>query len=84
MQAHVRGRKLSRQDLRYRFRTACRVLVAERVREPAIHYGRHMFVSRALAGGRTLAEVREAAGNVGSLFAPESNPGEWRPPGGSA
>jgi hypothetical protein len=26
-----------------------------------IHYGRHTFISHALAGGRTLAEVRDAA-----------------------
>ena len=28
-----------------------------------IHHGRHTFVSHALAGGRTLAEVRDAAGH---------------------
>ena len=27
-----------------------------------IHHGRHTFISHALAGGRTLAEVRDAAG----------------------
>ena len=32
-----------------------------------IHHGRHTFISHALAGGRTLAEVRDSAGhsNVG-------------------
>ncbi len=29
-----------------------------------IHHGRHTFVSHALAGGRTLAEVRDAAGHA--------------------
>ncbi len=28
-----------------------------------IHHGRHTFLSHALAGGRTLAEVRDAAGH---------------------
>jgi site-specific recombinase XerD len=29
-----------------------------------IHQGRHTFISHALAGGRTLAEVRNAAGHA--------------------
>jgi site-specific recombinase XerD len=29
-----------------------------------IHHGRHTFISHALAGGRTLAEVRDAAGHA--------------------
>jgi hypothetical protein len=29
-----------------------------------IHHGRHTFISHALAGGRTLAEVRDAAGRA--------------------
>jgi hypothetical protein len=32
------------------------------VRTLTIHHGRHTFVSRALAGGRSLADVRAAAG----------------------
>ena len=28
-----------------------------------IHHGRHTFLSHTLAGGRTLAEVRDAAGH---------------------
>ena len=31
--------------------------------EVTIHHGRHTFISHALAGGRTLAEVRDAAGH---------------------
>jgi site-specific recombinase XerD len=29
-----------------------------------IHHGRHTFISHALAGGRTLAEVRDAASHA--------------------
>lgn len=54
---------LSRFTLRKRFRTACRVLGAERLESLTIHHGRHTFISHALAGGRTLAEVRDAAGH---------------------
>jgi integrase/recombinase XerD len=64
MQRRSRGKALSRQGLRFRFRTACRVLGAERQRCLTIHHGRHTFVSHALAGGRTLAEVRDAAGHT--------------------
>ncbi len=30
----------------------------------SIHCGRHSFVSHSLAGGRTLAEIRDAAGHA--------------------
>ena len=53
----------SRQTLRKRFRTACKVLGAARLETLTIHYGRHTFISHALAGGRSLAEVRDAAGH---------------------
>jgi integrase len=53
----------SRHTLRKRFRTACKVLGAERLKTLTIHHGRHTFISHALAGGRTLAEVRDAAGH---------------------
>ena len=53
----------SRFTLRKRFRTACKVLGAERLKTLTIHHGRHTFISHALAGGRTLAEVRDAAGH---------------------
>jgi len=32
-----------------------------------IHHGRHTFISHALAGGRTLAEVKAAAGHASLL-----------------
>jgi integrase len=51
----------SRHTLRKRFRTACKVLGQQRLKSLTIHHGRHTFISHALAGGRTLAEVRDAA-----------------------
>jgi len=54
----------SRHTLRKRFRTACKCLGKERLEELTIHHGRHTFISHALAGGRTLAEVRDAAGHA--------------------
>ena len=50
-------------SLRKRFRTACKILGQERLATLTIHHGRHTFISHALAGGRTLAEVRDAAGH---------------------
>ena len=56
--------EFSRHTLRKRFRTACKVLGAERLEMLTIHHGRHTFISHALAGGRSLAEVRDAAGHA--------------------
>ena len=53
----------SRHTLRKRFRTAWKVLGAARLESLTIHHGRHTFFSHALAGGRSLAEVRDAAGH---------------------
>ncbi|HJZ90098.1 MAG TPA: site-specific integrase [Gemmataceae bacterium] len=58
------GQPLIRHTIRERFRTACKSLGLERLRTLTIHHGRHTFVSHALAGGRTLAEVRQAAGHA--------------------
>lgn len=58
------GRMLDRRNVRRRFITACRCLGAERQRLVTIHHGRHSFCSHALNGGRTLAEVRDAAGHA--------------------
>ena len=33
---------------------------AERLKSLTIHHGRHTFIRHALAGGRSLAEVRDA------------------------
>jgi len=64
LQAKRRGTRLSRHTLRKRFRTACKVLGKERLETLTIHHGRHTFISHALAGDRTLAEVRDAAGHA--------------------
>jgi integrase/recombinase XerD len=56
--------QLSRHTLRKRFRTACKPLGSDRLANLTIHHGRHTFISHALAGGRTLAEVRDAAGHA--------------------
>jgi integrase/recombinase XerD len=63
LQRATLGRPLNRHVLRRRFLTACRVLGHERLRTLTIHHGQHTFISHALAGGRTLAEVRAAAGH---------------------
>ncbi|HEY4309502.1 MAG TPA: site-specific integrase, partial [Pirellulales bacterium] len=55
--------RLSRHTLRKRFRTACKVLGTDRLASLTIHHGRHTFISHALAGGRTLAEVRDSVGH---------------------
>jgi integrase len=57
------GKRLIRHTIRERFRTACKSLGLERLRTLTIHHGRHTFISHALAGGRTLAEVRLTAGH---------------------
>ena len=62
-QATAFGRKLDRRNARVRFIGACRVLGEDRAEELTVHCGRHTFVSHALAGGKSLAEVREAAGH---------------------
>jgi integrase/recombinase XerD len=54
----------SRHTLRKRYRTACRILGPEGLETLTIHHGRHTFISHALSGGRTLAEVRDAAGHA--------------------
>ena len=67
MLANRCGQALSRHALRLRFQRACRSLGSQRAGQVTIHHGRHTFISHGLAGGRTLAEVRDAAGhsNVG-------------------
>ncbi|MEW6251811.1 MAG: site-specific integrase [Planctomycetota bacterium] len=58
------GRPLDRQNARHRFKVACRCLGVERVRDLTVHHGRHSFVTHALRGGRSLAEVRDSAGHA--------------------
>ena len=71
------GKQLSKFNLRRRFQVACRTLGKDRLfigqdqtktgrnynKQLTIHHGRHSFCSHALTGGRTLAEVRDAAGH---------------------
>ena len=61
--AHQPGLPIQRAAIRRRFLSACKVLGLARLRTLTIHHGRHTFISHALAGGRTLAEVRAAAGH---------------------
>ena len=63
MLANRRGQLLSRHALRLRFQRACGSLGPQRAARVTIHHGRHTFISHALAGGRTLAEARDAAGH---------------------
>ena len=58
------GRPLDRFAVRRRFLAACRCLGAERLADLTVHSGRHSVVGHALAGGRSLAEVRDAAGHA--------------------
>ncbi|MCZ6654158.1 MAG: tyrosine-type recombinase/integrase, partial [Planctomycetota bacterium] len=58
------GKRLDRRNARSRFIAACRVLGTDRSAEITIHHGRHSFISHALAGGRSLAEVAESAGHA--------------------
>ena len=64
VQAHRHGEGLQRAAIRLRFLSACKVLGLARLRTLTIHHGRHTFISHALAGERTLAEVRTAAGHT--------------------
>ena len=57
------GNPLDRRNLRKRFKSSCKVLGRERRADLTIHDGRHSFVSHALHGGRSIVEVRAAAGH---------------------
>lgn len=57
------GRQIDRRNARKRFKACCRVLGAERQSELTIHHGRHSFISHALHAGRSVVEVKEAAGH---------------------
>jgi site-specific recombinase XerD len=58
------GKALSVFNAERRFKTAIGCLGSERVKVLSIHCGRHSFCSHALAGGRTVVEVRDAAGHA--------------------
>jgi len=57
------GNPLDRRNLRKRFKACCKALGRERQAGLTIHDGRHSFVSHALHGGRSIVEVRAAAGH---------------------
>jgi site-specific recombinase XerC len=57
------GKCLDPRNLRNRFISSCRILGKERQKHLTIHHGRHSFISHSLAGGRSLAEVRDAVGH---------------------
>jgi integrase/recombinase XerD len=67
VQAHRHGLQLQRAALRRRFLSACKVLGLARLRTLTIHHGRHTYISHALAGGKSLAEGRLAAGHASLL-----------------
>ncbi len=58
------GKPLTDRNAQTRFKTAIHCLGRDRIKMLSIHCGRHSFVSHALAGGRTLAEIRDAAGHA--------------------
>lgn len=58
------GKPLSARNAQARWKASIKVLGDERVDDLSIHCGRHSFCSHALAGGRTIAEVRDAAGHA--------------------
>jgi integrase len=61
--AGAKGHPLNRHQVRRRFLVALKVLGRVRASQLTTHSGRHTFVSLALIGGRTLPEVRDAAGH---------------------
>jgi integrase len=67
LQRATLGQPLNRHVLRRRFHTACRVLGWDGLRTLTIHHGRHTFISHALAGGSTLAEVKAVARHASLL-----------------
>ena len=69
----TQGKRLAIRTAQHRWTTAIGCLcscgnpkhaIGCRVRSLSIHCGRHSFCSHSLAGGRTLAAVRDAAGHV--------------------
>jgi integrase len=60
----TRGKTLSLRNLQHRWMVAIKVLGRDRVKRLSIHKGRHSFCFHALAAGRTITEVRDAAGHA--------------------
>lgn len=59
----IKGKPLARSTLKFKWAQALRPL-GDRGRQLSIHRGRHTFISHALVSGRTLPEVRDAAGHA--------------------
>lgn len=55
---------MPRKKVWKRYKTAIRCLGPERASQISIHCGRHTFCSHALRNGRSLMEVRDAAGHA--------------------
>jgi integrase/recombinase XerD len=60
----TRGKLLSPGNLQHRWSVALKILGKDRAKRLSIHKGRHTFCSHALAAGRTILEVRTAAGHA--------------------
>jgi integrase/recombinase XerD len=60
----TQGKPLAVRNAQNRYKKCLKPLGAERVACLSIHSGRHSFCSHSLAGGRNLAEVRDAAGHA--------------------
>lgn len=58
------GNRMKEYSIARRWRTAISILGPDRVEQIHAHCGRHTFISHALHGGRSLAEVRDAAGHA--------------------
>ena len=60
----TRGKRLSPRNLQHRWSVAIKVLGKDRAKRLSIQKGRHTFCLHALVSGRTIAEVRDAAGHA--------------------
>lgn len=58
------GNPLSIRNAQNRFKAAIKVLGSERVESLSIHCGRHSFCSHAIATGKDIVLVRDAAGHA--------------------
>lgn len=63
MRAGFYGRPISWKKIPCHWETAIRCLGPDRADQLSVHQGRHTFISHSLAKGRSLGEVRDAAGH---------------------
>lgn len=64
----IAGRPIPRRKMYDRWKTCLRCLHPDRVRQLSIHCGRHSFCSHSLRAGRSLLEVRDAAGHAATTI----------------